>query len=143
MWLNPIIDRTQYDVEYADMNRGDPNPLKGMRNASDLNRIGGNLRYARRLLRDVGYHIPEILCRDDWGISDIPRESDIMKIRADVTALRAVPLFTPNTPDVPTLPYLHYEKLNDIERILFDVYTIIQKVHKSYIGTNEIGCGEL
>jgi len=134
-WIEAVTDRNRIDI----MNRT-PNAYL---NASDLNRIGGNLRYVRELLRELGRNAPMITCRDDWEMSDVPRESDIGKIKTDVTALRALALLLPDTPLTPDLPYTHYQKLNDIERILSDIHAFIQRVHKSFIGTNEIGCGEL
>lgn len=127
-WLEPIVDRTWADVEYADANRGSLAPLKGMRNYSDLNRISGNLRAIRELLVDVGYIIPPITSRDDWDMFELPRESDIRKIKDDLITLTEAAPFFDDMPDVPELPYLHYQKLNDIESILYRYYTYCLKL---------------
>jgi len=143
MWQTPITDRTLADVEFANANRDSPEPLKGMRNASDLNRISNNMRYISNLLLLLGIATPEITCKCDWLITDFPRESDIRKYQTDLNALRTVGNVLTTTPLTPDLPYTHYQKLNDIEQIIHDLHIIIGRVVNSFIGTGEIGCGEL
>jgi hypothetical protein len=131
MWLDPVFDRTQEDVDFANKNRNHPEPLKGMRNVSDLNRISGNMKYLCNLLLVNGYNAPEITSRDDWEKTDFPRESDVRKYQADLTALREVPFLREDTPQAPELPYLHYQKLNDIEQILFDIHQLLQNTMRN------------
>lgn len=135
-WIEPIFDRTQADVDFANVNRENPTPNKGMRTSSDLNRISGNYRHVRDLLVSMGYSVPEMTSRGDWPIVTpdnywmLPtkdvflRESDIAKFKTDITALRKTA--PPTSPTVPDLPYLHYEKLNNIEKITFDIWQSIQ-----------------
>jgi len=129
MWLNPIFDRTQEDVDFANANRDHPEPLKGMRGQSDLDRISNNMRYARELLLKSGYFAPEITSRNDWEeTGDFARESDIQKFRNDLIGLRNAGASWLDTPIVPELPWLHYEKLNDVEKIIFDVPFVINAI---------------
>ena len=146
MWQQPIIDRSQSDVNYANANRASPIPLKGMRNASDLNRISDNLRHLREWLVGLGYTIPEITSRNDWGTitwgaeNDIPthtdngslfpRESDIANFKIDVAAIRATGIVSPQTPLTPDLPYTHYQKLNDVEKIIFDIEAALRRAEQ-------------
>ena len=142
MWVDPVIDRSQADVEFANANRDSSLPLKGARNHTDLNRIGGNLRHVRDLLIGLGHSVPEMTSRDNWTMTDIPRESDIDKIRADVAVVRAAEVTLSTTPTVPTLPLTHYQKLNDIERILLDINELAQKITNTSYRVGEIYVGE-
>jgi len=142
VWVQPIVDRTQADVDYADANRGNLTPNKGARNGSDLERITGNLRYLRDELTELGYTIPPLISLTEWPMDFIPRYSDIDKIRVDVQTIRNVGLVSPHTPHVPPLPYLAYQKLNDIEKILFDVNTIMEGIPSAFIYSDEIQSGE-
>jgi hypothetical protein len=129
MWLNPIFDRTQADVDFAHINRDHPDALKGMRGQSDLDRISNNMRYARELLLANGYYAPEITSRNDWEeTGDFARESDIQKFRSDLIELRNAGAYWQDTPYVPELPWLHFEKLNDVERIIYDVPFVLNAI---------------
>jgi len=129
MWLNPIFDRTQEDVDFAIMNRNHPEPLKGMRGNSDLDRISNNMRYVRDYLIANGYYAPEITSRNDWDeTGDFARESDIQKFKNDLIGLRSAGAVWVTTPDVPDLPYLHFEKINDIEKIIYDIHIMVYNI---------------
>jgi len=54
-------------------------------------------------------------------MTDMPRESDINAFRLDLESLRATGFTSPTTPSVPDLPWTHYLKLNNVERILLDI----------------------
>jgi len=124
-WVNPIINRTQADVDYADAHRGNLTENKGARSHWTLQRIADNMRYIRAQLIERGINVPEILSRDTWLKTDIPRQSEIELIQTDIQMLRDLGYIKSTTPFVPVLPWTHYEKLNDIERILYDTVVII------------------
>ena len=142
MWITPVTDRTRADVDYARLNRNSPESLKGMRNYTDLQRIANNLRYLRDVLMGYGYTVPELTCRDDWGVGDVPRRADIEKFKADVSAIRATGFIAEDTPQVPDLPYLHYQKLNDIERILLDAIEAIARLEADFLYCGECYAGD-
>ena len=104
--------------------------MKGARNYTDLNRISGNIAFVRDMLTELGYAIPAITSRDDWLKEDFPRESDITKLKADVAAIRATGIVSPQTPLTPDLPYTHYQKINDIEKIIFDIESALRRAEK-------------
>ena len=123
MWNPPIFDRTPEDVEYAAANRGNATENKGARDYRTLNRIAGNMRVIADLLIKNAFPAPVLTSFDDWSMSDIPRESDIRAFKTDLEAIRSagVRFLKPDTPQVPDLPFTHWRKLNDIERILYDI----------------------
>lgn len=91
--------------------------LKGTLNHTDLNRIERN---SRDIAQMVGISIenPKI----NWLMTDIPTQKDFRRIRDNVQKIRASNYVHPDTPVTPELPLDRYGKINDIERILFDVY---------------------
>ncbi len=118
-----VYDRTQADI--------DSRTWKGFLNASDLNRID-------RVTELIGGYISvPVSVKYDWDIGGLPRAADFDRIQENVTNIRAGYAVYPNTPKVPDRPYNHYQKWNDIEKILHDVFYI-------YIGNynNKIYCGD-
>ena len=45
-----------------------------------------------------------------------------------------------STPQVPDLPFNHYQKINDIEKIISDVYSLF--TIRFYYCDSELYCGE-
>ena len=88
-WIDPIWDRTLSDVVYAANNRGSPEPLKGARNASDLQRVTGNIHYLCDVLVRHGYRIAPT-CKTNWAVNEVPPESEFAKIKSDLENLKAL-----------------------------------------------------
>lgn len=128
-WITPIIDRTQADVnlvlEYDNIGYNNLTPeqkavwnagMKGALNASDLNRIENNIQYLASILELYNLNI-----KTNWQISDVPRNNDFNRILSNLNALKdkfhlKYDISLPETPD---LPLNSYEKINDIENILY------------------------
>lgn len=91
--------------------------LKGTLNYTDLNRIEGN---SLELARMVGVSIDAP--KTNWTMTDIPTQRDFRRIRDNVQKIRSSNYVHSDTPATPELPLNRYEKINDIEKILFDVY---------------------
>lgn len=105
--------------------------MKGALNLSDLNRVEGNLSVIAELLSLS-------ITTKTWSIGTIPRESDYQRICDNLQTLRnAIPEV--NTPEVPNPPLNTYQKWNDIERIIFDIYDSLMDY--DYAGS-EIYAGE-
>ena len=138
-WINGITSRTF------------ENPL--YRNAVDLNRIGSNMKFLAKALKDYGYFI-FITPKDDWigtemvvshndiDYADIPREEDIQKILDEIDSLRSVYYVFPTTPDTPSVPVTIWWKMNDIEQILEDMHLLFRNMEREFIFSGEISCGE-
>jgi hypothetical protein len=128
-WITPIIDRTQADVnlvlEYDNIGYNNLTPeqkavwnagMKGALNASDLNRIENNIQYLASILELYNLNI-----KTNWQMSDVPRNNDFNRILSNLNALKdkfhlKYDISLPETPD---LPLNSYEKINDIENILY------------------------
>lgn len=86
-WIEPIIDRTQYDVLYAMQNQSSIEDLKGAWNVSDVNRIINNVNYLHGLLGIHGYN-STITPQSEFVISDLPYvTSKIKVIRDNINAI--------------------------------------------------------
>ena len=135
-YTEPIFDRSQSDiVKLQDfLSRGYKNltadektewlntNFKGALNISDLNRIEQNMIVLSGIL---GLTITV----KTWQETDIPTNTDFTRIRNNLALIREqaelVGLIYDLTPEVPNLPFNSYQKINDIEKIVFDIYTLL------------------
>lgn len=102
--------------------------LKGTLNFDDMNRIEGNILEISQI---VGVEIVEPFT--EWSMETLPTRKDFERIRNNVEAIREK-VNVSNTPYVPQLPLNRYDKINDIEKILFDAYLIsLPEVTQYYI----------
>lgn len=99
--------------------------LKGAFNLSDIKRNENNCKIIGELVS-----APVII--KEWNYGDIPRVSDYSRIRENVQKIRSSFITYFDTPDVPAHPLNTYQKWNDIERILHDVYYIYVRLKNSY-----------
>lgn len=110
--------------------------LKGAINLSDMQRIEWNEEVIADLL-DVAIEVRE------WSYSDIPTIADYKRIRENVKKLRNALFKLSQTPNVPEQPLNTYQKWNDIEKILNDVYTSYMAFLRSkYYCDTELYAGE-
>lgn len=161
--LFAITDRTAADV--AELKRiraktSNKEPLteseqatwdigKGARNARDLNRIAENCMFLRDLLTSYGYSVPPLKQRlvpwvesKDWNdYATWPWEQDIQNIVDDVQAFKDNFVALPE-PITPSLPINTYQKMNDIEQIIFDLDRLINFMTQDFIFSGEIYAGE-
>lgn len=132
-WITPIIDRTQADVnlvlEYDSIGYNNLTPeqkavwsagMKGALNASDLNRIENNTKFVASALGLYNLNV-----KTNWQMSDVPRNSDFNRILSNLNTVkdRARTRFDVNLPETPSLPLNSFEKINDIENILYIIYS--------------------
>lgn len=106
--------------------------LKGCINYTDLNRIEKNCA----TLSDI-FNL-NLITKTDWSVADAlnARNADFARIRSNVEKIRQTKYVYSTTPSTPTLPLNRYDKINDLERILYDVYTLynINATNYDYMG---------
>lgn len=140
-WIDPIFDRTLADVEYA---RANPElisrSLKGRRESSDLNRIAENCAYINNILTEVANGI-ELSQRSGWTKTEFPNYNEIQAMVNDVSALRDITYVSPTLAATPTLPINTYQKMNLIERIIYEINYYIDNVIGEYVFSGEIYSG--
>lgn len=146
-WIVPIIDRTQADVERAkslsvkswdamssqektEWNNG----LKGALNSDDLHRIENNIHLLSDAL-ELG------LVTHENDIPMIPNISYWQNMIDNVASIRESYSIHVDTPKTPSRPINTVKKVNDIEKILLDIYTIIMS-NFYYESIDEIYCGD-
>lgn len=126
-----IFDRTQSDVDYvrtlkqkilldtitddelAEYMAG----LKGAFNATDLNRLGNTVIFIAELLNSFGKNI-SVTMKTDWTVYDVPTNEQANAFLNGIKTIKnAEDGVTSTIPD--TLDRLDYEKLNGIEKALY------------------------
>ena len=131
LWQTPITDRTRDDVNLVknlSLKRWEDltdeqkqmwlNGLKGALNKSDLERIENNIH----ILADV-FQVNMQTFEDN--IPTIPTPSYWQNLIDNVIYIRKRGYAYWNTPETPLMPLNQYQKINDIEMILRDTYTIL------------------
>ena len=151
LYEKPIFDRSLSDVEKLQnfLSRGYKNltnaeqtqwlneNFKGALNISDLNRIEQNMVVLANLLELT-------ITSKTWAETDIPTNTDFVRIRNNLLSIRnkaeTQNMIYESTPQVPDLPFNHYQKINDIEKIISDVYSLF--TIRFYYCDSELYCGE-
>lgn len=171
-WIAPVYDRTEEDVEYAKRNMLDDGGYekayfttndgfyftdaayrhilflvvsehKGAYNASDLNRVNGNMLFLKDVLADNGITVELKTASRVWQMMDIPTAADFESYLNDVSAIRNAVTQMSDTPHVPSKDKFDYLKANDIEKILYDTYRLVYRVRDSFYYSGEIYAGEV
>lgn len=122
-WQTPVTDRTAADVAARN--------AKGTLNASDMNRIEGNLQV---LSQELEAPIPAAKTWDDTGI---PLVSDYERLISGTQTVRAALSVPEELPETPGMPLNLFSKYNDLEAILLGL-------HNRYLALQsaKIRCGE-
>lgn len=145
LWKNAVTDRTQSDVERVvellkkgwqsfthEEKETWQKGLKGSLNRADLERIQNNVQLLSDVL-ELDLVVEEI--------PEIPKVNFYNTLATNVEAIRGAYCIHADTPPTPQAPLNTYEKWNDIEKILLDVYGILLNNFSYYCG-NEIYAGD-
>ncbi len=117
--------------------------LKGSFNYTDCNRIENNCKY----ISDIFGGLPGMTFKTNWTANDILTIFDIERILSNVAKLRGFCNIYNDTPEVPKPPINTFEKLNDLEKILYDIHYIFNNETTAFARNNriygaEIYCGD-
>lgn len=129
-WTQPITDRTILDIDklqeydeigYKNLTNDQKAEwiigMKGALNASDLNRIESNQQYILSLL-SAQY---TLTFKTDWLMTDFVEDSDENRILSNLKSLMQPFDFNEQTV-VPDEPLNYFEKINQIESIILQMY---------------------
>lgn len=87
MWIEPIYDRIQADVDLIKLDPSNKNH-KGVYNYTDLNRIENNCKFIMNLRNKKKVFEPvELVIKTNWKVTDIPHINDFNRIRNNIIAL--------------------------------------------------------
>lgn len=171
-WIEPIFDRTLSDVEYVKQKIEQgveyEHPyfttadnfylvdsenrkivvlawpeFKGAYNASDMNRVNGNMLFLKSLLHELGISITLKTASRVWHMEDVPYPDEFQKYLDDVAIIRSSISQSEETPNVPTMENFNYIKANDIEKILYDTYMALSATESSTYYSGDIYAGEV
>lgn len=132
-----IFDRTASDVQYAKNNPSAQEWLKGCYNYIDLNRVEEWCKYLSDLLNSYGYG-NLISVKTDWNVKDIQTIEQMARYLNNIKILMETFVLKNDTPQLPeSIDKLTFQKANDIEKILFDINELIEKMEAifRYSGT--------
>lgn len=140
--MNFITDRTQSDVDLVKklQTRGlkmtasewqmwETATMRGAYNFTDLNRV-------ETAVADIAENLGvSVVTKTDWGMWDIPTESDMVRYLDNINVIKSAVSFTRNAPTLPgSMSDLTYESANNIEKTLVALYKIIDSIPR---------CGEI
>ena len=145
-WITPIYDRTQEDVDFAISKIAEwivddsaiIYDLKGCLNASDINRIEGNISYLSKQLRKFGYTANTSI--KEWNTAGLPTDADITRIINNVREIIASYYQQNIAPELP--PSMQsYNDINAIEKNLQLIKELLDVMINSFkiSGTFESG----
>ena len=121
-----------------------PSASKGMYTHNDLLRVETTVENLAVQLRKLGYDVPEMTIRYDWTYEDVITKEEIDRYFSNIETLRSVRGVFSSTPKTPsTQENFNYSKANNIERILYDISTIVDNQKKSWCYMGEIISGEV
>lgn len=113
MWINPIYDRTQSDVNEIKNNPLSSN-AKGAFNCSDLNRIENNTIYVANLFAQVYGFSLNLQTKTNWSIEEIPTIKELNRIRNNVLKISRE-IFIENFQNIEFSKTINYVKANALE----------------------------
>lgn len=129
---NLIYDRSNSDL----LNK----TSKGHYNVSDLNRVEEWCEYLANLLTSYSYKV-DIQVKKNWQRPDFPTGSEMERIRQNINRLKEAYFSFTQIPE--NLEYMTIEKANDIEKILFEIDTLLNNVISQFNYCGEINSGEV
>ena len=147
-----IFDRTQNDVDTAIILRREKVQTfqelteseiaileKGTITYNTLNRIENKQEELKNLFNDMGYWNTPITNKV-WGENNIFNIDEFQRILDNTNILRNAFFTYKNTPNTPPVSY-HYNDINALEKILYDLDVMINDVKSHYreCGTFESG----
>ena len=129
-FIQPITDRTILDIDklqeydeigYKNLTTEQKNEwlsgMKGALNSSDLNRIESNQQYIFTLLSNQYI----LTFKTNWLMTDCVEDSDENRILMNLKTLMQ-PFNFEEEPQVPEKPLNYFEKINQIESIILQIY---------------------
>ena len=148
-----IFDRTQNDVDTAILIRNtkvkkfealtesDINYLeRGTLTINTLNRIETKQEELKNLVNDMGYW-NTLIINKLWGENDIFNVDEFQRIIDNTNVLREAFFTYKDTPNTPPISY-HWQDINALEKILYDLDVMINDVKSHYRECGTFECGE-
>lgn len=118
--------------------------MKGRYSYSDMNRVESAVEELSKWLYEAKYLKAPLTVKTDWNLWSVPTRSDMTRYLGNISVLREAVAVYPTTPMAPTVDQrLTYDRANDIEQILVDLYEISTNIRKAWLRSGEIYSGEV
>ena len=148
-----IFDRTQNDVDTAIFLRNTKVKKfetlteseiatleKGTLTINTINRIEAKQEELKNLFNDMGYWNTPITNKL-WSENDVFNVDEFQRIIDNTNILREAFFVYKATPNTPPISY-HYNDINALEKILYDLDVMINDVKSNYRECGTFECGE-
>ena len=146
-----IFDRTQEDVdtavrlrnekvkEFKNLTSEEINTLeRGTITVNTLNRIENKQTEIAEMLSQLSINVE--IKNKNWEETQIFNRAEFQRILDNLNVLVKYFCVYSNTPNVPKISY-HFEDINAIEKILFDLEELYNKALKSFVYCGITHCG--
>lgn len=130
--VKKFLDLTSEDIKQLE---------RGILTTESINRIENKQEEIRSLLNEAGYYNNFGINKIDWQLGDYFMQSDLDRLVRNVELLKNSIKLYPDTPSIPS-PVYHYEEINKMEKILYDLEHIIGEVVANYRECGTFYCGE-
>lgn len=141
-----IYDRTDNDLETARnyIRNNQPLPNDNLRYSWDyraLNRTEEAMEYVDQIFKELGY-FKNMTFKKDWFDDEItPEQRD--RYVDNLKTLRNFLVMTSSTPPAPdTINGMSISRANQIEKIIYDIDDLLEKLLKSFRYVNDLYCNE-
>ncbi len=157
-WIEPVWGRTQADADRArylndkiaagglgSLTQEEQTQwlsgLLGCLNYDDLNRIEADTRWLSQTLHAYGYGLAGLEHKMDWGMTDLPMISAMERIRTNVQHL--IDIYHGQSAQLPAaLSSPGWQEINDVERILYEMRDMIDRMAESFLYCGAAACGQ-
>lgn len=136
-----IFDRNNTDVINAKNNPNNQYSNRGNYNISDLLRIEKWTIFLSELLKSYGYYV-ETNTRTDYNLDYIPTQEELDRIKNNIINIKKAYYSLQTTPTITTgKKTINYKDANDMEKILFDIDYLVEKMEESFKYSNTFYSG--
>lgn len=126
-WVKPIYDRTEQDIRER--------TSKAFLNEWDANRLESNLEY-------LAVQLGLSYSKHTWYAWNFLEPYVFKRWRDALIQIRQSGIPLPTSPAVPDAPWVHYQQWNDVEKLLYDLKTMDDNIHKDPVYAGEQYSGE-
>ena len=114
---------------------------RGTLTINTLNRIENKQKELAELFENDFYFV-ETTEHKTWGYSDFFTENDFNRILSNLNKLKKAYFVYKDTPRTPSSNYRHYQVINDVEKILYDLEKMVDDLKTHYRQCGAYECGE-
>lgn len=142
VWISPVQNRTQNDVDYAISQIKSGNnlsELKGCFNVTDINRIENNIRYIADRLNVLKY--TNTIETKSWDMYGLPNITEITRLINNVSKIITAYYRPADAPQLPNT-LLTYEQVNALEKMLYMIKHLIDEEENEFRHCGTFNCGE-